>query len=197
MVVKSNIPIFHACTVKHNGRANRITTPVKVCQAFDTANPPTPPPPFHETTALWDTGATGSVITKATADAMGLIPVGTALINHAGGSSQANTFVVNFLLPNNVVVAGVRVSECEDIAGNFGAIIGMDIITQGDLSITNVHGQTCMSFRIPSINAIDYVIEANRLTFAGVGRNDPCPCGKKDSLGKSLKFKKCCGRNRS
>ena len=26
-----------------------------------------------------------------------------------------------------------------------------------------------------------------------VGRNDPCPCGKKDENGKPLKYKKCCG----
>jgi peptide deformylase len=27
-----------------------------------------------------------------------------------------------------------------------------------------------------------------------VGRNEPCPCGKVDSSGKRLKFKKCCGK---
>ncbi|MDD5341586.1 MAG: preprotein translocase subunit SecA [Patescibacteria group bacterium] len=27
-----------------------------------------------------------------------------------------------------------------------------------------------------------------------VGRNDPCPCGKKDENGKPMKFKKCCGK---
>jgi peptide deformylase len=26
------------------------------------------------------------------------------------------------------------------------------------------------------------------------GRNDPCPCGKKDECGKPVKFKKCCGK---
>jgi peptide deformylase len=27
-----------------------------------------------------------------------------------------------------------------------------------------------------------------------VGRNDPCPCGKKDLNGNSIKYKKCCGK---
>ncbi len=27
-----------------------------------------------------------------------------------------------------------------------------------------------------------------------VGRNDPCPCGKKDSRGKPIKYKRCCGK---
>jgi len=26
------------------------------------------------------------------------------------------------------------------------------------------------------------------------GRNSPCPCGAKDSAGKPIKFKKCCGK---
>lgn len=29
-----------------------------------------------------------------------------------------------------------------------------------------------------------------------VGRNDPCPCGKKDDSGKPIKYKKCCGKDR-
>jgi peptide deformylase len=29
---------------------------------------------------------------------------------------------------------------------------------------------------------------------AKVGRNDPCPCGRRDESGKPMKFKKCCGK---
>ncbi len=84
-------------------------------------------------------------------------------------------------------VAAVQVTECPDIAGQFGAIIGMDVITLGDLSITNLNGQTWMTFRIPSYAATDYVEEWQRSVSAGVGRNDPCPCGS------GRKFKKCHG----
>ena len=187
------IPVFHAFTIKFTGRQNRITTKVGISKAFDPANPPTPPYGQYETTALWDTGSTRSVVTSATVKAISLEPVGSTIVNHAGGRGTSNTYLVNMFLPNHVAVVGVLVSECANIAGNFGAIIGMDIIGQGDLSITNVDGYTCMSYRIPSIQAVDYVIEANRIRFAGVGRNDPCPCGKKDSNGKSVKFKKCHG----
>lgn len=38
-------------------------------------------------------------------------------------------------------------------------IIGMDIITQGDFSITNFGGRTLFSFRIPSLHSIDYESE--------------------------------------
>jgi hypothetical protein len=183
---------FHACTIKHNGITDRIVTPVKLCQAFDPAQPPSPPYPLHDTTALWDTGATKSVITDATALALNLTPVGTAMVGHAGGISPSSTYLVNFFLPNNVIIYGVLVSKCHDTAGNFGAIIGMDIICKGDFSITNVGDKTCMSFRYPSINIIDYVEEANALKRNAVGgkvsRNAPCPCGS------GKKYKRCCGR---
>lgn len=188
-----SVPIFHAFTIKHNGRADRIITELHVTSAFDPAKPPSPIPTQHKTTALWDTGATKSVVTKATVDALGLVPTGNVVVNHAGGASQASTYMVNFFLPNKVCVAGVLVTECPNIANNAGAIIGMDIISQGDFSITNVSGLTWMTYRIPSIETIDYVNTAMRMKFAGVGRNEPCPCGKTDSAGKRIKFKRCCG----
>lgn len=168
---------FRAFTIKHTGITNRIVTDIAISEAFDPTNPPIHSPRTHKTAALWDTGATASVITEATAIALGLIASGSAYINHAGGSSLCKTYLTNFFLPNKVCVAGVMVFECPDIAGHFGAIVGMDIISQGDFSITNHKGQTWMTFRTPSISAMDYVIEANKIRFAGVGRNDTCPCG--------------------
>jgi len=185
--MKQNPPNqFHALTVKYTGRTNRIVTEIGVFPAFD---PETKPPSSqYRTTALWDTGATGSVITGATAKAMNLIAIGTTYVNHAGGSDECNVYLVNIVLPNNVMVAGVKVIEGNQILDQFGAIIGMDIIGMGDFSITNVNNITWMSFRIPSITAIDYVVEANRVTYSGTSRNAPCPCGS------GKKFKDCHSR---
>jgi hypothetical protein len=181
---------FTAFTAKSKGIARRITSPVSICQAFDPNKPPKPALPKHDTTTLWDTGATNSSITKKTITALSLNPVGTTVVNHAGGSSRVNTYLVNIFLPNQVVVAGVLVSECQDVVGDLGSIIGMDIITRGDLALTNFNHSTCMSFRIPSIKCVDYVKEARALKYAGVGRNAPCPCGS------GKKFKKCCGKKK-
>lgn len=38
-------------------------------------------------------------------------------------------------------------------------IIGMDIMTQGDLSLTNMEGRTVFSFRIPSLHVVDFEAE--------------------------------------
>lgn len=190
-----NVKIIpRAFTIKYNGLTNRIVTDIGISQAFDPAKPPLPLPQTCNTTALWDTGATASMITEATAKALGLIPSGVIHINHAGGTSLSNSYLTNFYLPNKVCVAGVSVSECPNIAGQFGAIVGMDIISKGDFSITNHNGKTWMTFRVPSIQPADYVIEANRTLYAGTGRNEPCPCGKKDRDGKPIKYKFCHGK---
>lgn len=193
-------PLFHACTITHNGRARRIIAKLKLTKAYDTAKPPNPLPPTHEAVALWDTGATNTFITRAIVEAMGLIPVGRTAIRHGGGEGEGDTFMVNIILPNNVRMQGIPVTECQQIVDDFEVIIGMDIIGLGDFAVTNVSGKTVMTFRIPSIETIDYVEEANQITaaderaqYVGVGRNDPCPCGKKDHQGRPLKFKHCHG----
>ncbi|MCY7409416.1 MAG: SEC-C domain-containing protein [Chitinophagales bacterium] len=71
----------------------------------------------------------------------------------------------------------------------------MDIIAMGDFSITNLDGNTCMSFRMPSLHEIDYVknlqLKVNpNMPIVGdekVGRNQLCPCGS------GKKYKHCNG----
>ena len=68
----------------------------------------------------------------------------------------------------------------------------MDIINRGDFAITNFGGNTAMSFRVPSIQNIDFVKGINQskplVNPKLPGRNDPCPCGS------GKKFKHCCGK---
>lgn len=179
----------HAFTKKYHGITNRILTEVHVTAAFDPKNRP-PNIKHYTTEALWDTGATHSVITETTAKALNLIPTGQKVVHHAGGQGNYNTHVVNLFLPNKVAIVGVLVSECPDIGG-FGAIIGMDIIAGGDLSISNHQGETWVTFRYPSIRGTDYVAEFNQPTISRsapkVGRNQPCFCGS------GKKYKKCHG----
>lgn len=144
------------------------------------------------TIALWDTGATNSVVTPSTAKSLGLKPISVAHVNHAGGTSLANVYLVDIYLPNNVRIPGVRVTECSEKAGEFGVIIGMDVISLGDFTISNANGKTTMSFRIPSMERIDYVNIHNKITPVKAAveprRNDLCFCGS------GIKYKKCHGK---
>lgn len=61
-------------------------------------------------------------------------------------------------------VSGVRVTagplETEDL------LIGMDVITIGDFSITNLNARTVFSFRFPSSHEVDYVADLKQQVFS-------------------------------
>ena len=146
-------------------------------------------------TCLWDTGASSSCISQRLAKDLGLIQAGVANTFTAAGPSQTKTYVVNIGLLNHVQIPMVQVSEA--VLNGFDVLIGMDIITLGDFSITNVGGRTIFSFRVPSTETIDYVQQDNQKEKSAhtpyiapktPGRNDPCPCGS------GKKFKNCHGK---
>ena len=60
-----------------------------------------------------------------------------------GGQQLADTFLVNIGLPNKVLIQHVEVTRGELVGTDM--LIGMDIITSGDFSITNVGGKTIFS----------------------------------------------------
>jgi hypothetical protein len=187
---------FQACTFRAPGRLDRFITPVVIFPPFDPKLGITPK--GCQANALWDTGATRSVIRPEIVAALSLQATGVAHGHTAGGLTTSSTHVINIGLPNHTLIAGVLASENPNLNG-FQAIIGMDVITLGDFAITNVGGQTWMSFRCPSIQHIDYAEEQHRpaapATSPKISRNSPCPCGKKKADGNPMKFKHCCGTN--
>ncbi|GAG66585.1 unnamed protein product, partial [marine sediment metagenome] len=140
--------------------------------------------------AIWDTGATGSVITSKVVEDCELQPTGRCRMHTASTIEDVNVYLVNFWLPNRMMIPNVRVTEGR-IAGEVEILIGMDIINKGDFTISNLNGKTVFSFRMPSLECVDYVEEIKKLQSAKankIGRNDPCPCGS------GKKYKKCCGK---
>ncbi|MDE0471628.1 MAG: hypothetical protein OXH57_06775, partial [Ekhidna sp.] len=70
---------------------------------------------IHYARALWDTGATDSVVTKSTAKALNLKPTAMTQCFHAGGESRVNSYLVYIYLPNNIFVPNIRVSERDEM----------------------------------------------------------------------------------
>lgn len=108
-------------------------------------------------TALWDTGATGTCISYDVVNSLGLIATGKQNIRTPSGGSTSNTYLVTITLPNNVMIPNVVVFDSEIGNQGIGMLIGMDIITKGDLAVSNHDGCTVFSFRIPSCKVTDYV----------------------------------------
>ena len=118
-------------------------------------------PPVVEFGAIWDTGATNSVITEAVVTACGLAPTGMAQVRGVHGVAQAETYLVNIALPNIVMFTSIRVTKGD--IGGADILIGMDVIGMGDFSVTNAQGTTKFSYRTPSIEHVDYVEVHNKL----------------------------------
>lgn len=176
-----------AFTSSYNGRSNVLANQVGIIEAFDSARPPANAP--KEFQAVWDTGATNSVITENVIAQCQLKPTGIADVYTPQGSQRTPTYLVGIFLPNHVVFPSVRVSK-GTLPSPHDVLIGMDIIGSGDFAVTNKDGKTVFSFRIPSIEIIDFVKHPQYRTpalSAKVGRNAPCPCGS------GKKYKNCHG----
>ncbi|MDO4367687.1 MAG: SEC-C metal-binding domain-containing protein [Bacteroidales bacterium] len=147
------------------------------------------------TQAIWDTGATNSVITASCARKLGLMPVSRIPVRGVHGIMDANVYFVHLVLNNKQIMMDLKVTECTELSSDksTGMLIGMDVISQGDFAISNYQGHTVMTFRMPSMQKIDFVAMSKSkqplLKGPQVGRNDPCPCGS------GLKYKKCCGKS--
>jgi len=139
--------------------------------------------------ALWDTGATASVITQKIVDELGLKPIGMTKVHTASHRDiDAEVYLVSIFLPNRVAIPNIKVTK-GNLTGN-DMLIGMDIISQGDFAITYNGGHTTFSFRSPSLTEIDFVKEKPAPAHSDkISRNSPCPCGSGN------KYKKCCGKN--
>ena len=183
---------FRAFTATSNRLSRVLRSEVDIAPAFDPKNiTPGTQSPFKKFRSVWDTGATASVITQKVVEECDLKPVGMTRVFHANGESIAEVYLVNIGLPNKVAFADAKVTK--GFLRDTDVLIGMDIITQGDFAVTNTESKTVFSFRIPSVQRIDYVQEAKKGTpirsaAPKVGRNDPCPCGS------GKKYKNCCGK---
>ncbi len=148
-------------TCKADGIARVLKNDINLSEAFDPASGK-PSPIKKPYTGIWDTGATGTLISKDIITGLHLLPSGKAKVHTVGEGGkvneyEANTYRVNIYLPNNVLIVDAVVAE-GGIAGG-DVLIGMDIIGAGDFAITNCNGQTHWSFRIPSVERIDFVEE--------------------------------------
>lgn len=106
--------------------------------------------------AQWDTGATGTCISKEVVDKLNLKPIGKILIRTPSGQGYANSYLVNIDLNNEVRFSNLKVMDSEIGSQGIDVLIGMDIISQGDFSVSNFDNKTYFSFRLPSQGHIEY-----------------------------------------
>lgn len=135
-------PIHHVFNVGYNGVARELYTEAVIQDPLTQKH-------LRLKRVIWDTGATSSAINTTIAQDLGLKPTGQVQIHTANGTAIANTYVINFQLPNKVGIEGLNVSE-GNLGPNTEMLVGMDVIAIGDFTVQNYAGQTHFSFCIPA-----------------------------------------------
>ncbi|WP_428278118.1 retropepsin-like aspartic protease [Candidatus Palauibacter sp.] len=122
--------------------------------AFAAAEPDDADPPvlsnIHGCMALVDTGATRTCISPAVIQALDLDPVGKASVRSADGVTEKNVYDVHVLVqlrpsdPNNPaagasaeLLTNLRVLEFEPSDSPYNALIGLDILRRGVLTLSS------------------------------------------------------------
>lgn len=185
----AKLPKHYSFTQASDKTERAIITPCKITTPFR-PELGEKPSKMLSCQALWDTGATNTVISDKLASSLGILPITKRKTFHADGDCLSNIYLVNIILPNNILISILQVSEGK--LHGFDILIGMDIITQGNFSISNIDRKTTFSFTLPSICKIDFsqphIIEYPVVDTSGVLPNDKCPCGS------GKKFRHCCGK---
>ena len=145
-------PLHSAFTVNYRHKQRAIMTNCRVRNPFNSLD--------LKGQALWDTGATNSVVSKTLAQKLQLIPTGQRNIQGVHGSEIVNTYITDIWLPNRVTYKEWNVLEA-DIGDKIDVLIGMDIIANGDFAIC---GGQIFSYCFPFFDTpIDFVAKANKV----------------------------------
>ena len=148
-----------AFTTKFNKRVNVLENEVGISESCDLESVEVRPD-VVQFKAIWDTGASCSCISQNVVKSLNLSEIDKVINNTANGAREAGVYLVNIYLPNKVVFPGIRVIDATLLGTDI--LIGMDIISQGDLAITHKKENTWMTFQVPSSHSIDFVEEIGK-----------------------------------
>ena len=142
-----------AFTVSYNNIVRELFLHVRVGKPGD------PPDAMQAFTAIWDTGATNTVINQAVVDRLGLVDIIDVVdTESANGPGKADAYYVDLELPNGVRFDRLKVIKMKTKAD---VLIGMDIIATGDCCVSHVGGRTTLTFEYPSNHCYDFVKQIN------------------------------------
>jgi predicted aspartyl protease len=109
--------------------------------------------------ALWDTGATCSAITTELVKKLKLKHIGDKIVDTANGQANVKLYKVKIILDNEIDINELTVVATQLPSTHL--LIGMDVISKGDMALTNGNGHTTFSFQTPATRNIDFGKEQN------------------------------------
>lgn len=143
-----------AYTLRAEGLFRELISPCLIGKPFNRGSPE---PRKQKFDAQWDSGATGTGISERVVSACGPSPIRKVQSIGTHGSQATDLYAISILLPNGLGYSSLEVASY-NIGRGHDVLIGMNLITLCDFSITNVGGNTVFSIRFPSIATIDYEV---------------------------------------
>jgi len=144
--LSEQIKQHHAFKITYNSIVRELSTEVHV--KFHAEEQ------FKKYKAIWDTGATNTVITPQIVNDLQIKPIDVTKV-YVVDSEEPRTvdvYLVDIGLPNKVRISNIRVT-CSPVR-NCDVLIGMDIIQAGDFNISKILNDkkyvTMFSYCIPS-----------------------------------------------
>lgn len=113
----------------------------EIATPLTAANPEQPEKKVLHCTAIWDTGATSSMISKSVAKKLMLDAAGKTRVSGVHGIEDTAVYYADLIFGNGFVIPRVRMSEAAD-NGGFDILIGMDIIGRGEFYVSGVSGKS-------------------------------------------------------
>jgi hypothetical protein len=154
-----NIP-YHAFSLQFSQVVNRL--PSEVIVSGDSGE-------HFNSRAVWDTGAMRSVVTPELVKSLNQPYVDFVKVTGVNNISRVPVIIVSVILPNNIKITNLKAAVC-DMRQGIDMLIGMDIISMGDLIISNGNNKTFFSFAIPPFpDTIDFVDKAETLNRERIG----------------------------
>jgi len=129
-----------------------IISECRVCPPVDFMKGELPEEVYISQNAMWDTGATNTLISPKIIQTLKLKPFGKSSISSANGVIEANSYLIHVGLPSGSIITNILALENNN--EDYEIVIGMDIITQGDFAFSNKDEHSTFSFRIPSSEEI-------------------------------------------
>ena len=107
---------------------------------------------------IWDTGSSRSIISQNVVNDLQLTSVGTSLATQlqARGEVIRDIFLMNIALAPHIIFSNVRVGLVL-LPPGFDIIIGLDIITRGNFSLSQENGKTIVEFLLPDPALLHYI----------------------------------------
>jgi len=130
---------YHAFAIEYDKVCKILKTEIEVVNPFTKER--------KTYSAMWDTGATDSVIVKKVYDELNLFAIDRITVQGVNSVKDVDVAMIDIILPNKIIFPKHRVTVCE--MNDIDMLIGMDIISKGDFSISNFDGKTLFSFSIP------------------------------------------------